>query len=99
MKKTILYVVFTVFALFFGLSLGYWAGTQTWVEDDCGKWHHFSTEEARLNEVRLAGATIDALHVLFRHDTAYWYDVFMETREYEVMDSIRNGDWEDFYLY
>ena len=39
------------------------------------------------------------LHVVYSDDPDYWYDVLMETDQYCTLDSVREGDWEDFYLY
>lgn len=39
------------------------------------------------------------LHMVYSDDPDYWYDVLMETDQYYTLDSIRGGDWEDFYLY
>ena len=76
-------------------GLGYWYGSQTWTSDG----YHFNTEEARLHEIEYANALLEGLHWYMANDATFWKETFMFTSEYENINKLNGGDWEDFYLY
>lgn len=95
MKKKAIILCTVVLAVLSGVFFaGYWVGSQTWIDGT-----HFNTEEARLNEVKLAGACINGLHWYFDGNPKEWREQFMLTKEYREIDSLMQHDWEDFYLH
>lgn len=62
--------------------------------------HCFSIREAWKYEASYAGALLEGLHRFYSNDdNDFWFDVFMQTPEYQRIDSINGGDWEDCYYY
>ena len=62
--------------------------------------HWFNTQRALDYERSYACALMEGLHRFYSNDdNDFWFDVFMETPEYQKIDSINGGDWEDFYYY
>lgn len=62
--------------------------------------HWFNTQEALDYEYKYANALIEGLHWWYSSDdNDYWFEVFMKTPEYNKIDSLNFGNWEDFYLY
>ena len=39
----------------------------------------------------------ELLHSIWQNDSIYWNNVVIPTNEYKIIDSLRQGDWEDFY--
>ena len=91
--KHIIYIILIIIS---ALS-GYWIGQQTWIFDTNNKPHYFNTEEARLQEVQYGNALFEALHWYYIQDSVKWNNEFKATKEYNKIDSLNNGDWEDFY--
>lgn len=57
-------------------------------------------KEAYLAEKAIASASLELNHLWYSNDdNDYWFDVVVKTKEYQKLDSVLNGDWEDFYLY
>lgn len=92
MKKILI-----VLAIIIAGTIGYYAGSNTWYFDIYHIPHKFNTEQARLCELEYSNALFEGLHWYMRDDTAYWDSVFKKTIEYRKIDSINEGDWEDFY--
>lgn len=62
--------------------------------------HYYNTSEALSYERQYANALLEGLHRFYSSDdNDFWFDVFMKTPEYQKIDSINGGDWEDFYHY
>lgn len=58
-----------------------------------------SYEDIAASRLQMIAAQDALLHVVYSDDPDYWLDVLMETDQYCTLDSIREGDWEYFYLY
>ena len=62
-----------------------------------------SKEKSLMQEIavrtELNAANADLLHLFYKQDTTYWNTVVVNTPEYKQLDSLKQGDWEDFYLY
>lgn len=58
-----------------------------------------SYEDIAASRLQMIAAQDALLHVVYSDDPDYWLDVLMETDQYCTLDSIREGDWEGFYLY
>lgn len=91
--KHIIYIILIIIASI----TSHWIGQQSWFIDINNKPHYYNTEEALNAERKYCNATIEALHWYYRDDTTYWKERFMITKEYQKIDSINQGDWEDFY--
>lgn len=62
--------------------------------------HFEDTREALLFEREYANALFEGLHRWYSNDdNDIWFDGFMKTKEYAKIDSLNQGDWEDFYYY
>lgn len=62
--------------------------------------HYFNIKEAMLNDRQLIVALFDGLHRFYSNDdNDAWFEEFMKTKEYAKIDSLLQGDWEDFYYY
>lgn len=62
--------------------------------------HWYSTAEALNFEREYANALLEGLHRFYSNDdNDFWFDVFMKTPEYQKIDSLNRGNWEDFYYY
>lgn len=53
-------------------------------------------------EVKLSreenSAWFDFCHVIYQNDSVKWFDKYMQTKEYQTLDSLFYRDWEDFYF-
>lgn len=57
-------------------------------------------KDAYLAEKTIAAASLELNHLWYSSDdNDYWYDVVINTPEYQKLDSALNHDWEDFYHY
>lgn len=45
------------------------------------------------------GAYAELLHKIYVDDKEYWNNTIIPSQEYKQLDSLKQGDWEDFYLY
>ena len=62
--------------------------------------HFIDLRESWVAERQLANALFEGLHRFYSNDdNESWYDEFVPTKEYQKIDSLMNGDWEDFYYY
>jgi hypothetical protein len=62
--------------------------------------HSYSIRESLSVERELANALFEGLHRFYANDdNEKWFEGFAKTKEYAKIDSIKNGDWEDFYYY
>lgn len=60
----------------------------------------YSIVDALAGERELCNATFELLHRFYSNDdNDFWFDVVVNTKEYQKVDSLLNGDWEDFYYY
>lgn len=51
-------------------------------------------------QVEYSSALLEGLHRFYSNDdNDLWFESFMRTKEYEVIDSLNGGDWEEFYNY
>ena len=78
--------VFMLIASFVCLVLGYTYRHNEW-----------QTEIAERTKIN--GAYAELLHTIYKSDTTYWKETIVSSKEYKELDSLRQGDWEDFYLY
>ena len=67
--------------------------------NNCDPYIDMSYEDIARDRLHMIAAQDALLHVVYSDDPDYWYDVLMETDQYYTLDSIRGGDWEDFYRY
>lgn len=58
---------------------------------------HYQKELAKKTEIM--GAYADMLHVFYAADHDFWKENIIPTEQYHRLDSLVQGDWEDFYLY
>lgn len=56
------------------------------------------TEERAGIQTELHAACIDMLHLIYKENPEKWKE-YQQTKEYKRIDSLKQGDWEDFYLY
>lgn len=60
-------------------------------------------KDLQQNEIRerteINGAYAELLHKIYAKDTIYWNNTIIPSQEYKQLDSLKQGDWEDFYLY
>ena len=62
--------------------------------------HYYSLRESLAVERQLANALFMGLHRFYSNDdNEEWFEGFAKTKEYAEIDSIKEGDWEDFYYY
>lgn len=91
--KHILYIILIlIFAI-----LGFLCGRYDYYEDINGKIYPYNIKEHLDEEHAYANALFEGLHWYMRDDTTHWNNVFKNTFEYQKIDSINQGDWEDFY--
>lgn len=76
---------------------GYYAGQYEWYFDINNKPHCYNIKEVLDEERAYCNATIEGLHWWYRQNTNWWEYQFKNTPEYHKIDSINQGDWEDFY--
>ena len=51
-------------------------------------------------EREYANALFEGLHRFYSNDdNDFWFESFVHTKEYAKIDSLNQGDWEDFYYY
>lgn len=92
--KKLLYIIILVICTY----AGYWIGGQTWILGPNNiPYRMFNTEEARLQEVQHCNAMVEGLHWYYKQDTTKWNNEFRNTKEFNTIDSLNQGDWEDFY--
>ena len=103
--KKLLYILI----LFACCSLSYYMGSH-WIymaadvhSDDSESImypHSFDLREAYLAEKEIANALFEGLHRFYSNDDHDdWFTGFAKTKEYAKIDSLLNGNWEDFYYY
>ena len=62
--------------------------------------HSYNIKEALSFERQYANALREGLHRFYSNDdNDIWFTGFMHTKEYQKIDSLNQGDWEDFYYY
>lgn len=62
--------------------------------------HSYSLRESLKFEREYANALFEGLHRWYSNDdNDMWFESFMHTKEYAKIDSLNQGDWEDFYYY
>lgn len=62
--------------------------------------HAFDLKEAWLHDRQIVIALFAGLHRFYSNDdNDAWFEEFMKTKEYAKIDSLLQGDWEDFYYY
>lgn len=62
--------------------------------------HSINVRKGYFEQVEYASALLEGLHRFYSNDdNDLWFESFMRTKEYEVIDSLNGGDWEDFYYY
>ena len=62
--------------------------------------HFIDLRESWSAERQLANALFEGLHRFYSNDdNDFWYESFVNTVEYNKIDSLLQGDWEDFYYY
>ena len=62
--------------------------------------HFYNKSEALFQERQYANALFEGLHRFYSNDdNELWFEGFMKTKEYQKIDSLNHGDWEDFYYY
>jgi hypothetical protein len=62
--------------------------------------HAIDVRKGYFEQVEYASALLEGLHRFYSNDdNDLWFESFMRTKEYEVIDSLNGGDWEDFYYY
>lgn len=62
--------------------------------------HAYSIRESLSFERQYANALMEGLHRFYSNDdNDAWFDLFVKTPEYQKIDSLNGGDWEDFYHY
>ena len=59
---------------------------------------YLQQEEIR-ERTEINGAYAELLHKIYAKDTIYWNSTIIPSQEYKHLDSLKQGDWEDFYLY
>lgn len=91
--KHLIYIVLIVLAFMAGSFLG----RCDFYKDVNGKLHAYDLKESLDYERSYCNALLEGLHWYMLDDTLYWQEMFMETSEYNKIDSINQGDWEDFY--
>lgn len=57
-----------------------------------------ATEERASVQTEFYAACIDMLHLIYKENPEKWKE-YQQTKEYKRIDSLKQGDWEDFYLY
>lgn len=103
MKKTIISTIILVITNI----CSYYVGSHTWEFGQA-----FSTYEALIQERKLCNATTEMLHMYWQYYDAeyadlnkdsiiarhnFFDDCIAESEAYQVANSIRRGDWEDFF--
>lgn len=62
--------------------------------------HWYNTSEALAFQREYSYALLEGLHRWYSNDdNELWHEGFMKTKEYQKIDSLNGGDWEDFYYY
>ena len=96
MKKVLIILI----TLAVGYCLGYLLGRYDVYKTVDNHICTLNYKEAYLAEKAIASASLELNHLWYSNDdNDYWYDVVINTKEYQRLDSALNGDWEDFYLY
>ena len=67
--------------------------------NNCDPYISMSYEDIARDRLHMITAQDALLHEVYSYNSDYWYDVLMETDQYYTLDSIRGGNWEDFYRY
>lgn len=103
--KKIIYLAILVIAC----GISYYMGSHdVYMAKDVNKdgsesiWYpHFENMKSSLKfEREYANALFEGLHRFYSNDdNDFWFSSFMKTREYQKIDSLNQGDWEDFYYY
>lgn len=90
MIDKILTAIGTFFILLFAVAI-------VIVNDNQAKYIR-ATEERAGVQTELHAACIDMLHLIYKENPEKWKE-YQQTKEYKRIDSLKQGDWEDFYLY
>jgi len=103
--KKLLYTTILIIVSMLSYNLG---GQEIYMAADCRQdgtksiWYpHFENKEETLIQQReLIIALFEGLHRFYSNDDhESWFTDFVPTKEYAKIDSLLNGDWEDFYHY
>ena len=101
LKNTVLVIVTNILSYYIGSHDIYMAadvrpdGTESiWYP------HSYNIKEALSFEREYANALREGLHRFYSNDdNESWFEGFMKTKEYQKIDSLCKGNWEDFYYY
>lgn len=62
--------------------------------------HFYNIKKALKFESEYSNALLEGLHRFYSNDdNDFWFESFVGTKEYQKIDSLNQGDWEDFYYY
>lgn len=102
-------IIMTLAGLIAGLLVGVFVGSHNvYMAADVrpdgteSMWYpHVSNVREELDfEREYANALFEGLHRFYSNDdNDAWFDLFVPTAEYQKIDSLNGGDWEDFYFY
>ena len=105
MKKKVIITI----AILLTFLAGNWYGAHNiyWVQDvrkdGSLSWYYPYITEVRDElafEREYCNALFEGLHRFYSNDdNDFWFESFVYTNEYQRIDSINGGDWEDFYYY
>jgi hypothetical protein len=86
MKHSLIYVLLVAIIGLFGVAFSQ---------------HQEKTElqQQILSLTRENSAHLSLIHRIWIDDPTYFDDVVSETEEYEILNSLRKGDWEDTFLF
>ena len=99
----------TIIAIVAAFIVGQWYGSHNiwWVQnvrkDGSLSWYYPYVTDVRDElafEREYCNALFEGLHRFYSNDdNDFWFESFVYTNEYQKIDSINGGDWEDFYYY
>ena len=93
MKKTIILCLASAIV---GAMAGWFTNQKV---NNCDPYTGMSYEDIARDRLHMIAAQDSLLHEVYSYNSDYWDDVLMETDQYYTLDSIRGGNWEDFYRY
>lgn len=91
--KHLIYIILILISA----GLGFFFGRYDWYTDINGKHYPYNIKEHLDSERAYANALFEGLHWWYRQNTNWWDYEFKNSAEYHKIDSVNQGDWEDFY--
>lgn len=87
----------TYFVTSHNFMWGYKVNTETHKVNKIPSLYIQNIEKSLSEECKFTNALWELLHLTYEDNLQYWENTVRYSKEYQVVDSLKQGDWEDFF--